>query len=116
MRITVHPEKRVELFQTIRRLLGPAEHVSGCCTFRFYLDVMDENSSLLVGEWETESDLNNYLQSDDFAILRGAIRVLSSHSVDSQARVTSTRVDSDDGTDDTRNLALVVDETRKQAF
>jgi quinol monooxygenase YgiN len=88
-RITVDPEKRMELFQTIGRLLEPIKDAKGCRTYRFYLDSADENSSLLVSEWETESDLNNYMSSDDFAILRGAIKVLSVRSIDSKALVTS---------------------------
>ena len=88
-KITVRPEKRVELVQTIGRLLGPIKNVKGCRTIRFYLDAADENSSLLLSEWETESDLERYLRSDDFAILRGAITVLSIGSTDSRALVTS---------------------------
>jgi len=71
------------------RLLGPIKNVKGCRNIRFYLDAADENSSLLLSEWETESDLNRYLRSNDFAILRGAIRVLSVTSTDSKALVTS---------------------------
>ena len=86
-RITVPPEKRTEFLQTIGRLLEPIKHAKGCRTFDFYLDAADENSTLLVSEWDTETDLNNYLGSDDFAVLRGAITVLSARSVDSKANV-----------------------------
>lgn len=88
-RITVHPEKRIELVQTIRRLLGPTGHIKGCRTFRFYLDAVDENSSLLISEWETESDYEIYLRSNGSAVLKGAIKVLSIRSIDSKALVTS---------------------------
>jgi quinol monooxygenase YgiN len=88
-KITVQPEKRTEFFQTIRRLLGPLKKARGCRTLDFYQDATDENSTLLVSEWETEKDLNNYLQSYDFAVLRGAITVLSIRSIDSKANVTS---------------------------
>lgn len=88
-RITVPPEKRTEFLQTIGRLLEPSKRAVGCRAFDFYVDAADENSTLLVSEWETETDLNNYLGSDDFAVLRGAIRVLSARSVDSKASVTS---------------------------
>ena len=88
-RITVQPEKRTEFFQTIRRLLDPLKQARGCRTLDFYLDVADENSTLLVSEWDTERDLNNYLRSNDFAVLRGAITVLSIRSIDSKANVTS---------------------------
>ena len=59
---------------------------------RFYLDAADENSSLLLSEWETESDLERYIRSNDFAILRGAILVLSVGTTDSKAYVTSESV------------------------
>jgi quinol monooxygenase YgiN len=71
------------------RLLEPSKRAKGCRTFDFYLDATDENSTLLVSEWDTETDLNNYLRSDDFAILKGAITVLSARSIDSKASVTS---------------------------
>jgi len=88
-RITVQPEKRTEFFQTVGPLLDPLKKAKGCRTLDFYLDTTDENSTLLVSEWETESDLNNYLGSNDFAILRGAITVLSVQSIDSKTNVTS---------------------------
>ena len=94
-RITARPEKRVELSQTIAGLLIPFRNVKGCRTFRFYLDSADENSSLLLSEWESESDLNQYLCSDDFAVLKGALQVLSTQSTDSRALVTSETGDLD---------------------
>ena len=77
-RITVPSENRTELFQTIVPLLGPIRQEKGCRTFRFYLDSIDEDSSLLIGEWETKEDWSNHLRSTDFAILLGAITVLTS--------------------------------------
>ena len=88
-KIIVRPENRVELAQTIGRLLGPIKDVKGCRKISFYLDAVDQNSSLLLSEWETESDLDRYLRSNDFAILRGAIMVLSVGATDSKAFVTS---------------------------
>ena len=88
-RITLQPGKRTEFFQTIGRLLDPMKTAKGCRTLDFYLDAADENSTLLVSEWDTEIDLNNYLKSNDFAVLRGAITVLSVRSIDSKANVTS---------------------------
>jgi len=88
-KIIVRPENRVELAQTIGRLLGPIKDVKGCRKISFYLDAVDQNSSLLLSEWETESDLDRYMRSNDFAILRGAIMVLSVGTADSKALVTS---------------------------
>ncbi|HEX5832664.1 MAG TPA: antibiotic biosynthesis monooxygenase family protein [Pyrinomonadaceae bacterium] len=88
-RITVPAEKRTEFLQTIGRLLEPSKRAKGCRTFDFYLDATDENSTLLVSEWDTETDLTNYFRSDDFAVLKGAITVLSASGVDSKAGVSS---------------------------
>ena len=87
-RITVHPDKQGEFLQTIKRLIDPIKNAKGCRAFRFYLDTADENSSLIIGEWETELDLTNHLRSNDFAILRGAITVLSTGCTQFQALVT----------------------------
>lgn len=89
-RITLRPGKRKEFFQTVGRLIGPITEARGCVGFRCYVDASDENSSLLIGEWETESDLNTYFNSDDFAILRGAITILSTQSTDYMALITQT--------------------------
>src|SRR5215218_1888742 len=88
-RITFQTEKRTEFLQTIGPLVEPIKSAKGCRDFGFYVDAADENSTLLVSEWETETDLNNYLGSNDFAILRGAITVLSVQSIDSKVNVTS---------------------------
>ena len=90
-RITLNPEKRTEFFQTVSHLLGNVKRPKGCRKLHLYVDTRDENSSLLMSEWETESDLNRYLTSHDFAILRGVITVLSRGSVDSKALVMSAR-------------------------
>jgi quinol monooxygenase YgiN len=76
-RITVKPEKQREFLQTIKQLLEPIKSAKGCVAFNIYIDAVDENSSLLVSEWDTEADLNRHLGSDDFAVLRGAVAALS---------------------------------------
>ncbi len=84
-KITVRPENRKELYQTILPLLDPIRCEKGCLTYRFYVDTADENSTLLMGEWETRADLDNHLRSKDFAILAGAINVLGGpESIESQ--------------------------------
>ena len=53
-RITLQPGKRTEFLQTVGPLLDPMKEAKGCRTLDCYLDVTDENSTLLVSEWETE--------------------------------------------------------------
>ena len=90
--ISVEPEKRTELFHTISVLIDQINRAQGCVMFRHYIDALDENSSLLMAEWETDSDLNDYLRSNNFAILRGAITLFSTRSTDFRALVTSRRL------------------------
>lgn len=79
-RITVRPENRGELFQTIWPLLDPIRSEKGCLAYRFYVDALDENSTVLIGEWNSQEDWSNHLRSRDFAVLVGAIKVLTSPS------------------------------------
>ena len=87
--ISIQPEKRTELFQTISVLIDQTNRARGCLMFRYYIDAADENSLLLLAEWETDSDLNNYLRSEAFAILRGAITLFSTRCTDFKALITS---------------------------
>jgi quinol monooxygenase YgiN len=77
-KVTIRPENRNEFFQTICPLLDPIRNEKGCVGYGFFVDAIDENSSLLIGEWQTREDWNNHLRSRDFAILLGAITVLGS--------------------------------------
>lgn len=77
-RVTVQPEKRREFFQTVRPLLEPIRKEKGCMAYRLFVDANDENSSLLIGEWQTQEDWSNHLRSRDFAILLGAMTILGS--------------------------------------
>lgn len=77
-KVTVRPEKRNEFYQTVYPLLEPIRHTKGCMAYQVFVDAVDENSSLLVGEWQTAEDWNDHLNSRDFAVLLGAITVLGS--------------------------------------
>ena len=79
-RITVRPENRKELCQTISSLLEPLKREKGCLTYRFYEEEEDENTFVLIGEWETPSAWNAHLNSDNFAVLVGSINLLCNQS------------------------------------
>lgn len=95
-KITMRPENRTELLQTIWPLLAPIRQERGCRAFRFYIDSVDEDSAILIGEWETKEDWSNHLRSRDFAVLLGAITVLSSPASVQIKLFSSIAVDSDD--------------------
>lgn len=75
-RITVHPEKRRELCLTISSLLDPVKREKGCLNYRFYKEAEDENTFVLISEWESPADWNNHLYSDNLAVLIGSISLL----------------------------------------
>jgi quinol monooxygenase YgiN len=75
-RITVRPENRKELCLTISSLLGLIREEEGCRTYRFYGEAGDENSYLLLGEWETRHAWDEHLKSDNFAVLVGSLKLL----------------------------------------
>jgi quinol monooxygenase YgiN len=75
--INVAPENRRELFQTILPLLDPIRGERGCVAYRCYVELTDENSAMLISEWEAKTDWENYLSSSDCAILLGALNALA---------------------------------------
>jgi quinol monooxygenase YgiN len=68
---------RTELLQTIQTLLPQIRAEKGCVTFRYYFDPEDENTFVLIGEWDTQMAWYQYLQSEEFSILLGAIDILT---------------------------------------
>ena len=75
--ISVRPENRKELCLTVASLLNPIRREPGCKTYKFYGEAGDENSFLLIGEWETREALNQHLDSNNFAVLMGSIMLLA---------------------------------------
>jgi quinol monooxygenase YgiN len=75
-RITVSPENRRELCQTISSLINPMRSEKGCLTYRFYEETGDRNTFVLIGEWETSNAWSDHLQSDNFAVLIGSLSLL----------------------------------------
>ena len=79
-RITVRPENRRELCLTISALIEPIRREKGCRTFAFYGEVENQNSLILIGEWDTIEDWQNHLNSQNFAVLFGSLKLLSNRS------------------------------------
>jgi len=75
-RVTVRPENRKELCLTISPLLNLIRQEEGCWSYRFYRESEDKNAFVLIGEWKTRDAWNHHLQSDNFAILIGSLRLL----------------------------------------
>jgi len=76
IKMKVPAEKRKEVLQTLRAILGPIRRERGCVSCNCYVDVEDESVLLFEEEWKTREDLENHLQSDRFGVLNGAMKLL----------------------------------------
>jgi len=76
VKILVSRENHRELAQTVMSLLRSIKRQKGYLGSNLYLDLGNDDAVCLIGEWETQEDLNNHLRSDDFALLFGAINLL----------------------------------------
>lgn len=76
IKMTVPVEKRKEILQTLKAILGPIRREHGCISCNCYVDVEDERVFCFEEEWKTGEDLENHLRSDHFGVLNGAMRLL----------------------------------------
>jgi quinol monooxygenase YgiN len=63
--------------QTMGSLREQMRNAQGLWKSVLYQDLDDANAFKLVEEWMTQDDLNNRLQSEQFQVLVGALKVLS---------------------------------------
>jgi quinol monooxygenase YgiN len=92
VRVTMNalPMKRKELLQTIEAMSASMRKEKGCLSHHLYEDMEDENVLCLLEEWESQEDLENYLKSDRFAVLLGAMDLLCEGPVIKFSKVSST--------------------------
>ena len=69
LRMVAQSEKRDEIVQTVRGTLEPIRVEPGCISCRFYQDTENRNAFTLVGEWETQDDLERHLRTNTFKTL-----------------------------------------------
>ncbi len=74
--MSVFPEKRLEMLQTLLSIIEPTEKRAGCLSYSVFCDIEDENRFSLLGEWETREGLNLYIASHQFSILLGTKALL----------------------------------------
>jgi len=70
--MSVRPDKRKELSQTLLSIVEQVRKESGCLYSDFYQNVENETDFLVVEGWETQKDADDHLQSDIFTVLLGA--------------------------------------------
>jgi quinol monooxygenase YgiN len=81
VKMTVFPKKRRELLQTLEILKNSTcQAESGCLEYRFYQERGDENTIIMIMEWQTQKELEAYQNTDPFKILQGAMSLLCQNS------------------------------------
>lgn len=81
IKLTVPPEKRTEIIQTFKAILGPIRLVQGCLSCNCYVDIEAENNLLFREEWSSREDLDSHLKSSYFGVLAGAMKLLTQEPV-----------------------------------
>jgi quinol monooxygenase YgiN len=69
MRVTAPPEKRRDMLQALRSLLGPMSVLPGCLRRRLYQDADDENVLTWIEEWESREQLDRHVRSPGYRTL-----------------------------------------------
>lgn len=81
IQMRARPEKRREFIQTILAMTEPARKQKGCLSRHLYQDTRDEDSFVMLEEWESKRDLDHHVRSDWFHILLGTRNLLQEEPV-----------------------------------
>ena len=76
IRMQTTPQNRKELMQTFRSLSQPIRTERGCKSCRVYREVGNEETVIVIQEWDSRNHLDNHLRSDEFAVMIGAMSLL----------------------------------------
>ena len=77
IKINVSSAKQKELSQTLCALSARVRKETGCLSSQFYRGVENENALCVLEQWANQSDLDAHLRSDNFRVLRGAVKLLN---------------------------------------
>lgn len=77
IRLVIQSDKRREMIQTIQELVGPFQQQKGCKSFHFYQDCEDDNTFCFIGQWTSQSELEEHFLSRHFTTMLGAMDILS---------------------------------------
>jgi quinol monooxygenase YgiN len=73
--LRVRRDKRVEALSAIAELRRRMRSEPGCLSCGLWSDVDDDSQLRLVSEWRNQHDLENFVASGEFLVLRG-MRIL----------------------------------------
>jgi quinol monooxygenase YgiN len=77
LKMTVRPEKRRDFIGTMMGMLEPVRVERGCLSYCLYEEIENRNIFILVGEWETQEDLERHIRTDNHLQLLTLMDLLS---------------------------------------
>ncbi|HTP05126.1 MAG TPA: antibiotic biosynthesis monooxygenase family protein [Nitrospirota bacterium] len=77
IKMSVPTEKRIEILQTFKSILGSIRREQGCLSCNCYVDLEAENIIFFKEEWKSKEDLDAHLRSGHFSVLIGAMKLLN---------------------------------------
>lgn len=66
LRLRLQPEKRNEVIQIFRSLVGPTLVKPGCLSCGIYSNVDHDDNVILIEKWKTQEKLEQRIRSEDF--------------------------------------------------
>ena len=76
IKMTVRPQKRKELLLTFRDMIKTVREQKGCLGCMVCLDMEHRYRLKLIGVWETQESLDDYMNTKLYSAMLGAIRLL----------------------------------------
>jgi len=72
MTMSVLPEKRLEMLQTLLSMMEPFERETGCLSHSVFKDIRNENRFCILETWIDREDFDRHIATDRFGALLGA--------------------------------------------
>ena len=77
MTMTVLPEKRLEMLQTLRSMTESVKKEAGCRSHNVFIDIKNERHFCILEIWKNREDLDRHIATNRFCALLGAKILLS---------------------------------------
>jgi len=78
LQLVAPPDKRAEILQTLRSLVGPTHAERGCLGCHVQQDASDPNLLTFSEEWNCQADLDRHMSSSEYRRLLAVMDMASS--------------------------------------
>ena len=77
MRIKVPRNRRKDFLDAARMFSGRCRVQPGCLSCRFYQELDNTDTAILIQEWDSRSNLNDHMRSNEFRIILSLMELSS---------------------------------------